>query len=142
MDKDMVSLKINDDMIKGIVSKQMQQAIVKELGNAEEYMEALIATALHQQVTSNGDISNYARDNKYDYLDVLLKKEIQKAAKNALEEYIKENTELLKEAMKKELTKTASKNMLVNTFIEGATKAFKSSWGFNCNVDFDSREER
>lgn len=138
MENNIVSLKISEDMINGIVSKQIQQAIVKELGNAEEYMEALISVALHQKVSEHGVVSKYNSENKYDYLDLLLKKKIQEAAKEALQEYIKENTDKLKDALKKELEKTSTKNELVKTFVEGASKAFEYSWRFNCDVKFAS----
>lgn len=136
MENTMLSLKIGEDMVKEIVSKQIQQAIVKELGNAEEYMEALIRVALHQKVSEHGTVSNYSSENKYDYLDVLLKKKIQEAAREALQEYIKENTDKLKAALKKELEKTATKDELVKTFIDGASKAFEYSWRFGCDVKF------
>jgi hypothetical protein len=136
MEENIVSLKIGEDMIKGIVSKQIQQAIVRELGNADEYMQALIGAALHQKVSVNGTVSSYSSENKFDYLDVLLKKQIQETAKEALQKYIKENSELLKTALKKELEKTATKNELVKTFIEGASKAFECNWRFGCDVKF------
>ncbi len=140
MENNIVSLKISEDMINGIVSKQIQQAIVRELGNTEEYMEALISAALHQKVSSNGQVSKYSYDNKHDYLDILLKNKIQEAAKDALKEYIAENAELLKVALKNELEKTATKNELVKTFVDGATKAFACGWGFRCDVNFKSPE--
>lgn len=141
MENNIVSLKISEGMINGIVSKQIQQAIVKELGSAEEYMEALISAALHQKVSISGEISRYNSENKYDYLDLLLKKKIQEAAKEALQEYIKENTDKLKDALKKELEKTSTKNELVKMFIEGASKAFEYSWRFNCDVRFASNND-
>ncbi len=141
MENNIVSLKISEDMINGIVSKQIQQAIVKELGSAEEYMEALISAALHQKVSQSGEISRYNSENKYDYLDLLLKKKIQEAAKEALQEYIKENADKLKDALKKELEKTATKNELVKMFIEGASKAFEYSWRFDCNVKFTASND-
>ena len=140
MENNIVSLKISEDMINGIVSKQIQQAIVRELGKTEEYMEALISAALHQKVSSNGQVSKYSHENKYDYLDILLKNKIQEAAKDALKEYIAENAELLKVALKNELEKTATKNELVKTFVDGATKAFACGWGFRCDVNFKSPE--
>ena len=43
---------------------------------------------LHQKISKDGTVSRYDSDNKYDYLDVLLRK-IYKAADEALKEYIK-----------------------------------------------------
>ena len=67
-------------MIKDVVSKQIQQAIVRELGNTQEYMEALVGNALHQKISKDGTVSRYDSDNKYDYLDVLLRKNIQESS--------------------------------------------------------------
>lgn len=137
MNSELVSLNVSETMIKDIVSKQIQQAIVRELGNAEEYMSALVKNALHEKVSSTGKVSNYSSDNKYDYLDILLKNNIQEAAKKALQEYIEENSDLLKTALKKELEKEANRSALVGAFINGASKAFEYSWNFNCNVKFE-----
>jgi hypothetical protein len=136
MENTMLSLKISEDMVKEIVSKQIQQAIVKELGNAEEYMEALVNTALHQKVSSNGSVGNYSSDNKFDYLDLLLKKNVQEAASAAMKEYITENTDKLKAALRLELEKTATKDKLVETFVNGAVDAFACRWNFSCIVSF------
>lgn len=141
MVNDLMTLNISEEMIKGIVSKQVQQAIVRELGNSEDYMCALVASALHQKVSKEGSVSSYSSDNKFDYLDVLLSKEIQKAANEAIKEYIKENSELLKTSLKKELSKTATKDELVKTFIDGASKCFNSSWNFRCDVAFKPSED-
>ena len=137
----MLSLKISEDMVREIVSKQIQQAIVKELGNAEEYMGAIINVALHQKVSSSGSLSTYSPDNKYDYLDIVLKNNVQEATKKAIREFIEENSEKLKCALKKELEKSATKDKLVDTFINGAVNTFTNSWSFNCNVNFVTPKE-
>ena len=141
MDNSMVSLKISEDMVQAVISKQLQSAIIAQLGNAEQYMAALISAALHQKVDSNGRVDSYAGNNKYDYLDILLKEKIREAAKGAIQEYVKENQEILKQALKKELEKTATKNKLVETFVDGATKAFACNWGFKCDVKFANPED-
>jgi hypothetical protein len=141
MTNDLVSLNISETMIKEIVSKQIQQAIVRELGNTEEYMQALVGAALHQKVSEKGTLSNYSSDNKFDYLDIMLRNRIQEAARKAFNEYPEENSELLKTALKKELSETAKKDALVNAFIDAASKGFGSVWNFKCDVHFLKRED-
>ena len=135
-------VEILDCTIDQLLSSREEAELLNNIiaGNTEEYMEALISAALHQKVSSNGQVSKYSYDNKHDYLDILLKNKIQEAAKDALKEYIAENAELLKVALKNELEKTATKNELVKTFVDGATKAFACEWGFRCDVNFKSPE--
>lgn len=135
MNEELATIKISDDLIKTIVSKQIQQAIVKSLGNAEEYMEALVANALHRKVDYSGKVSNYNSDNKFDFLDVLLKKEIGESAQEAIREYIAENKEKLKSALKKEMKKPKFTEQILNAFASGAADALDNIYSFHIQCD-------
>lgn len=141
MENNLMTLNLSEDMIKGIVDKQIQQAIVKQLGNAEEYMEGLISSALHQKVDSSGKISQYSSYNKYDYLDIALKKNIRIAVDEAIKEWIKENQELLKKQLKKHMSKDETKNQFIDAFTNGLTNCFESSYRINCAVSFTNPKE-
>ena len=72
-ENNLLSLKIDDSVIKPIVEKQIQAAIVTAIGNKEDLIDSLVKTALHQKVNSNGNIGSYSSDNKFDFLDMVVK---------------------------------------------------------------------
>ena len=111
-----MNLEINEEVVKTIFQQTLNQAIIDSMGNKEEYMIALINSAMKEKVDANGRKSNYKSDNKYNFIDVEVKNAIQNAAKEAIGEYIKENRELLKLTVKKEFEKEENKNALVNAF--------------------------
>jgi dsDNA-binding SOS-regulon protein len=133
---EMVSLQINEDMVKPILEKQIQAAIVANIGDPEKLIQKVVATALSQKVNKEGKIDQYDSYNTYDYLEVLTGQAIRKAAKEALGEWLAENQELLKIAVTKELNKPARLKSIVGAFADAAENSFKCDWQFNCDVTF------
>lgn len=135
-----MNLEINEEVVKTIFQQTLNQAIIDSMGNKEEYMIALINSAMKEKVDANGRKSNYKSDNKYNFIDVEVKNAIQNAAKEAIGEYIKENRELLKLTVKKEFEKEENKNALVNAFVKGAVESFDYNYNFSANLDIRRTE--
>lgn len=87
MSDNIVSMKIDETIVKECVKKQIEQAIVRELGDAEEYMASLISLALNHKVDADGKFTT-ASYEKRTYLEYLFNKTITDAAKKAFEEYM------------------------------------------------------
>lgn len=142
MSGNMINLGINEDMVKPILEKQIQAAIMANLGNVDELFEFAIKKALSVKVNSEGLVSNYSSDNKYDFLEALTAKAIRNAATEAIKEYVKENQEQLKIALKKEMEKKANQNKLVQAFVDSATNTFSYEWRFDAKVELSKNTER
>jgi restriction endonuclease S subunit len=130
--KELVSLKVNDDLVVPVIQKAIQAAIIENLGKKED----LIA----KKVSSNGGKSNYSSDNKYDYMEVITNQAVQEAAKEALKEWLSQKKEELKEAVVKEMSKPSNKNKLVKSFADAAMKAFDYHWHFSCNINIKKED--
>lgn len=130
-----LNMEINDDVVKTIFSSALNQAVFEAMGDKEKYIEALINSAFQQKVDSSGKVSSYSRENKYVWLDIVVKKTIQEAAEESIKEYLEENKELLKLAVKEEMEKEENKSALVNSFVKGATNTFDYNYRFNASVD-------
>lgn len=141
METEMVSLKLDKDMIQAVISKQIQHAIVQQLGNPEEYMEALIKNALHQKVDYKGKVSIYSSDNKYDYLDITLKEQVRTAVDEAIQEWIKEHKTVLKQQLSKHMQKEKVRDQFLNSFIDGFEKCFSTSYRLYCDIKFETPKE-
>jgi DNA-binding protein YbaB len=133
MENSLASISIDKDLVKGIVEKQIQAAIVEAMGDPKKYMEAMVHMALHQKVDRTGKVSSYSSDNKYDYIDKVLEAAISEAANEAVKVWIKVNAESMKEALIIELDKEATKNAIIQALIASAVNSF-NEWKFNCTV--------
>lgn len=132
-----MNLEINEEVIQTIFKDTLNQAIVSAMGNKEEYMTALVNSALSQKVNEEGKVSNYSYDNKYSFLDIQIKNTIRSAADEAIKEYLNDNKELLKRIVKREMEKEENKSALVNAFVRGAVDTFNYDYNFKATVDVE-----
>jgi hypothetical protein len=136
----MMSLEINESMVKPIIEKQIQAAIFANIGNPEELIGKAVTLAMKQKVSSNGNISQYSSDNKYDYLEILTGNAIRESAKEALQEWLKDNKQLVKAMVIQEMSKPERQGSLVKAFADAVEKSLSCSWMFNCNINFTKNE--
>lgn len=132
----MMSLEINEDMVKPIIENQILAAIMANIGNPEELIKKTVSIALKQKVDKNGKVSTYSSENRYDYLSILTEEAIRKAAKEALDEWLKSNTQLIKAMVIQEMNKPERQNSLVAAFADAVEQSFQCSWKFSCDVNF------
>ena len=121
-----MSLEINEDMVKPIIEKQIQSAILSNIGNPEELISRTVSLAFKQKVNNSGNISNYSSDNRYDFLEVLTGNAIRDAAKEALKQWISENTQLVKAVVINEMSKPERQNSLVAAFANAVENSLNS----------------
>lgn len=140
MSGSMINLGINEDMVKPILEKQIQAAIMANIGNVDQLFEMAIKKALSVKVNQDGNVSNYSSDNKYDFLEALTGNAIRRAATDAIREYVNENQETLKTVLKKEMEKKANQSKLIEAFVEAATKSFDYRYNFNASVSIQKME--
>jgi hypothetical protein len=136
----MMSLEINESMVKPIIEKQIEAAILANIGNPEELISKTVALAMKQKVSSNGNVSQYSYDNKYDYLEILTGNAIREAAKEGLQEWLKDNKQLVKAMVIQEMNKPERHDSLVKAFADAVENSLSCSWSFNCNVNFTKNE--
>lgn len=136
-----MNLEINEEVIQTIFKETLNQSIITAMGNKEDFMSALINNALNEKVDDSGEVSRYSSDNKYSFLDIHVKKIVQAAAKEAINEYLDENRELLKSVVKREMEKEENKSALVNAFVQGAVNSFDYSYNFSADVKIEKKED-
>lgn len=136
----MMSLEINESMVKPIIEKQIQAAILANIGNPEELISKTVAIAMKQKVSSNGNISSYSSDNRYDYLEILTSNAIREAAKETLQEWLKDNKQLVKAMVIQEMNKPERQGSLVKAFADAVEESLNCSWRFNCDINFVKNE--
>lgn len=132
----MMSLEINEDMVKPILEKQIQAAVLANIGNPEELISKVVSLALSQKVNNDGKVDRSSYYNKHDFLELLTGNAIREAAEKSLREWLEENTQLVKAMVIREMNKPERQNSLVKAFADAVENSLSCSWNFGCNISF------
>lgn len=138
---EMVSLKIDQTMISSVLTKQIQAAIVAQLGDQDKLIAQAVKVALSKKVDRNGKVSDYSSDNRHDFLEILATNSIHGAAKEALQEWLQQNSEKIKEAVLEELKTPSRQRSIAVAYADAIEHSLTTSWNMNCNISFEKREE-
>jgi Cu/Ag efflux pump CusA len=124
-----VKKELVDGVIKDIVKAQVLTGLAEQ---KEKIMEEMITLALFQKCDSNGNVSQYRSDNNYTIIDVLFRKAVFEAAKEAITEYVQGNKKELVKNMKARISK--SPNKFVDMMFKGMEDSLGYEWNFKINV--------
>jgi hypothetical protein len=142
MNKEMVSLKVDEDMVSSILEKQIQAAIVQQLGDQDDLIAQAVKVALSQKVDREGNVNcRYESDKKYDFLEILATKSIHKAAEEALQEWLAENSGKVREAVLNELKTPSRQCSIAVAYADAIEHSLTSRWDMSCNIEFKEKEE-
>ena len=138
--KDLVSLNVSQELIKPVIEKQVQAAIMAQLGSAEDVIAKVVQLALHVKVNDEGNVSKDSYYNKYDFMEVLVGKKIREAATEAFQEWVKGNLDKVRAAVLKEMRKPSRQEALAAAFYDAIQDSISASWTMKCDVKFDRQE--
>ena len=142
MEKEMVSLKVDPAMVTSVLEKQIQAAIVQQLGNQDELIKQAVKVALSQKVDREGNSNpRYDSDKKYDFLEILATKSIHETAKAALQEWLQENSEKVREAVFEELRTPSRQRSIAVAYADAIEHSLTCKWNMNCNIQFKEQPE-
>jgi hypothetical protein len=133
------TVNIPKDVIEPIVHKQIQIGIVEALGEPEKLIEEIVSRALNQKVTKEGTVDReHWYNNKFDFIETVSKNAIQKAAREAIEEWVEENKPRITEQVKKALAK--KQGQFARALVDGMVNAIKQTWSFNCAINLKTKD--
>ena len=134
----LISMNVDNTVITDVLNKQIKTAIIRELDKMPELIDSIVSVAMKQKVDSNGETGRYPSDNKYDFIDIVSKNAIQAQAKKALQEWIEENRDKIKDALKKVLAKNTDNiaSSVVHSMIENS----KSDYRISVNLGIEKQK--
>ena len=141
MENRMVSLTVDEAMVSSVLEKQIQAAIVAQLGNQDDLIAQAVKVALSQKVDRNGKVDQYDSYNKYDFLEVLASKSIRKAATDALHDWLEENSGKVRDAVLEELNTPSRQRSIAVAYADAIESSLTCKWDMRCNIEFKEREE-
>ena len=136
-----VNLSISQEVVRPIIESKVKAAIISELGKSNELIESVIEIAMNEKVDSEGKKSRYSSSGDKTFLEFICSRSVQTAAKEALDEYLKEHKEALKQGIKKVMAKNLNKLSVAftNQMIEQAKAQYG---GFNVELKIEERKNR
>lgn len=135
-ENNIVSMNINESLIKPIVEAQMKQAILENMGDVKSYMEQLISIALNEKCNSRGDTNCSNWDKKYTYIDVLINNSIRSAAREAVKEFMEQETKTFKKAFRNYLKQKQTLDKLFDSFVNFADKTMVEN-NYKMDINFN-----
>ena len=135
-----VSIEINKDVILPILEAKVKNAMIEAFGETNTVIETVVNKILTSKVDENGNISNYSSSNKYNWVDIVLKKAIEEAAKEVIVEFIAEKRDVLKIEMRRQLQTKRGTSAFVHELLNGVIKSVENSWRFKTEFKFDNTQ--
>lgn len=123
-----VNLSISKEVINPIIKEKVNQIVLNALGGTEELVKNVVDSIVNQKVNIEGKISNYSSDNKYNWLDVVVTKQIKEAVKAELEEQIKNSSSEIRKALIEQIQTKKGSSLVAKALLSGLEGSFKSSW--------------
>ena len=128
-----VSINVSPEVVRPIIEAKIQAAIVAELERDKNLVSKMVAAALNIKVDSEGKPGR-GYGGEIPYIEFLCRQAIHNAAQGAMKEYLAENADMLKQAVKEQLGKHGED--LAAAFVNGLVNAVESKWKFQCDVKF------
>lgn len=142
MEHEVVSLKVDPTLVTSVLQKQIQAAIVSQLGNEDELIGHAVKLALSAKVDYKGDPNcRYESDKKFDFLDVLATNSIQKAAKEALNEWLEINSKKIRAAVLTEMDSPERQKSIAKAYADAIESSLTTSWNMKCDIHFKEYSE-
>ena len=103
--EELISLQVDKDLVAPIVDKHLKLSIIEAFGGSDQIIQAVISQILTKRVDANGSVNSYSSENKYNLIDIALKKHIEEAVRKELADVMSKSTEKIKNALMSKLKK-------------------------------------
>jgi hypothetical protein len=135
MSEPLASVQIDSSIVRSIVDARVQAAVLAELSKTTDILSGLVDTVCRQKVNYDGVVDSYG-GNRYNLVEVMCRKAIEKEIKNAIDLWVKSNAESIRKQMEKEL----DKNKLARKFIDAINQSLTA--GFYTSVTVKVEESK
>lgn len=115
-----------------VVQMQIKTALLESFKNQDQVVAQMVQQVLRSKCDSEGNPSRY--DEKHIYIDVLLKRQVREAVKEALIEFLADKKELMRVEIDKALSKKAVRQSIANDLVAGLGRVVSNHWNLSVKV--------
>ena len=127
-----MTLNVDENLVKPVIEKEIEMAIVRELGKVQDLIPQLVRGVLNGKVDTSGKPSTYSSDRDRTYIDYLFQEAIKSATKTAVFKYIEDNHAALEKEVEKQIK--ASSSAISKSMVKSLAALAENSWRFNLEV--------
>jgi hypothetical protein len=130
-----VMLSINKDIVNPIVDAKIKEAVLAAMGGSEKIIEGVVNTIINHKVNAEGKVGSYSSDNKYTWIDVVVKNQIQDRAREAIISAISEHSEQIKDAIVNHLKTKKGAEATAKALLHCMSGTFSKHWHSNIKIE-------
>ena len=137
-----MSLEISQEYIDNLTRDLLEQSLIETLDAKNTIVESIVSSVLSVRVNEDGRVSSYDRDNRYTFLEYLVRKMIKDEVKSVTDEVLEEKRSDIREAIRREVNKKANMNKLVDAFFESLTNNLHNEYRTTIDIGFNFEKEK
>lgn len=136
-----MSLEISQDYIDNLTKDLLTQSLIETLDAKNTIVEGIVSNILSVEVDENGRISSYRGDNKYTFLEWLVRKMIREEVKSVAEEVLNEKREDIRKSIKKEMSRKATIDKFCDAFFGTVVDGLENRYKTKIDVTVEKEKE-
>lgn len=135
-----MSLEISQDYIDNLTKDLLTQSLIETLDAKNTIVEGIVSSILSVKVNEDGKISNWSNDNKYTFLEYLVRKMIRDEVRSVAEEVLNEKRDDIRKSIRKEMSSKATIDKFCGAFFSTVIDGLESS--YKTSIDVTVQKER
>ena len=137
-----VDLKLDQEYLAKAVQDLVKTSMAEALDSKESIIQGAIIEIINTKVTaSDGKVDTYGYRDSVPLIEYTLRQAIVEMTKKTINEEVESKKEIIAEMVKKELSKKATLNKFVESFINNTAKTLENSWKTKINIDFEKIDD-
>ena len=136
-----MSLEISQEYIDKLTKDLLTESLIETLDAKNTIVESIVSSVLSVKVNDEGRVSSYNSENKYTYLEWLVRKMIKEEIKSVTTEVLEEKRGDIRSAIRKEVNKKATMNKFVDAFFSTVTENLENKYRTEIDINFDFKKD-
>lgn len=136
-----MSLEISQEYIDSLTKDLLEQSLIETLDAKNTIVENIVSSVLSVKVNEDGRVSNYERENRYTFLEWLVRKMIKEEVRSVADEVLEEKRGDIREAIRREVSKKANLNKMVDAFFESFSDNLNNKYRTTIDIGFNFEKE-
>lgn len=136
-----MSLEISQEYIDSLTKDLLEQSLIETLDAKNTIVQNIVSNVLSAKVDESGRVSSYSSDNKYTFLEYLVRKMIREETLSVTEEVLKEKRKEIRDTIKKELNKKANIDKFFDAFMSTTMDSLDNRYRTYFDIRFEEKKD-
>lgn len=138
-----INLEISQNLVKPILEEKIKLAVLEAFEGKERMVSEIVNAVISQKVDAEGKVSKYDSDNKYSYVDILIRRRLNEAVRGCIGSMIEEaQPQIIAEITKQLKTKKGISDFAKAMLTATGSLFSKGGWYTSFTVDIHSSSDR